>query len=174
MMPRHQKSEELRNLLCGVRCLSLDVDGVLTDGKLYMLPDGQECVAFDIQDGLGLVRLQRAGIHVAAISGRDNEAVRARLRFLNIKHVHLGVTDKAQAMNSLIQSLGIPAEDIAHMGDDLPDLPAFDLVGFRIAVPNAVPEIIERADYVTEQRGGNGAVREVCELLLAANEEVES
>ena len=168
MTPRHRRSDEFNTKLASVRCLTLDVDGVLTDGKLYMLPDGKECVAFDIQDGLGLVQLQRAGIHAAAISGRDNGAVRARLEYLNFRHIYLGVADKARALMDLMQSTGLSADSIAHMGDDLPDMPILDLVGVRIAVPNAMPAVLERADYITFRKGGHGAVREVCEMLLEA------
>jgi 3-deoxy-D-manno-octulosonate 8-phosphate phosphatase (KDO 8-P phosphatase) len=151
-----------------VRLLLTDVDGCWTDGRITIGADGQESVRFHIHDGFGIVLLRKTDVEIALISGRDTAAVRHRANGLGLTIVHLGVRDKATVTGPLLLARGLAREQIAAFGDDLPDLPLFDCAGLRIAPPGAMPEILGRADYVTRAPGGGGALREVCDLLLAA------
>lgn len=151
-----------------VELLILDVDGVLTDGRLHYSDGGVETKAFHAQDGAAIKMLQGAGIPVAIVSGRDSAAVARRARELGIAHVHQGAEDKARALSALCRATGIAPERMAHVGDDIPDLALFDRVGFRVSVPGAHPAVAAEADYVTGTAPGAGAVREVCHLILVA------
>jgi 3-deoxy-D-manno-octulosonate 8-phosphate phosphatase (KDO 8-P phosphatase) len=151
-----------------VRLLVLDVDGVLTDGRLYFGPSGEALKAFHVRDGAGLVAVQRAGIAVAIISGRSSEAVARRAEELQIRHVRQGVHDKARELQALLAHLNIVADQSACVGDDTPDLPMMKLAGLAVAVADAAPEVTSAAHWVTTCKGGRGAVREVCDLLLHA------
>lgn len=153
-----------------VRLLALDVDGVLSDGRLYFSEDGQELKIFDTQDGHGLKMLQNAGIAVAIITGRNTQLVAKRASNLGIKHLLQGREDKLVALKELTTSLNIDLDEVAYVGDDWPDLPAILAAGLGVAVINAHPELRQRADYVTTLSGGRGAVREVCDLLLIAQD----
>jgi 3-deoxy-D-manno-octulosonate 8-phosphate phosphatase (KDO 8-P phosphatase) len=148
--------------------LVLDVDGVLTDGRLYIAASGEEFKVFHVRDGAGIVAVQRAGIAVAIISGRDSAAVSRRADELDIRHVRQGVTDKAAALRSLMNELGVAAAETACVGDDTPDLPMLAVAGLAIAVADAHPEVRSTAHWVTHSNGGCGAVRETCDLLLSA------
>lgn len=149
-----------------IKLLILDVDGVLTDGKLYFSDNGVETKSFHIQDGVGLKLLLKNKIEIAIISGRKSQATLKRMRELGIKHVYLGIADKSQPFMQLKKKLRLNNEDIAAMGDDLPDLTLMHQVGFKIAVADAAPAVRKIADYITKNMGGNGAVREACELIL--------
>ena len=149
-----------------IKLLILDVDGVLTDGKLYIADDGTETKSFHVQDGLGLKLLSENAIAVAVISGRKSKATMLRLEELGIKHSYYGVIDKTQPFNLLKQQLRLQNENIACIGDDLPDLPIIQTAGFGIAVANAVLKVRQAADYVTKAKGGEGAVREICDIIL--------
>ena len=150
-----------------LKLLILDVDGVLTDGTVYYFDNGVEGKGFHIQDGLGMKRLMKRGIEIAIISGKASPATRHRLESLGVRHSYLGVgEDKGQSFLELKQKLGLVDENIVYVGDDLPDLPIMQQVGLSIAVANAVPEIKNLADHVTKRCGGEGAVREVCDMLL--------
>mgnify|MGYP003661542764 FL=1 len=149
-----------------VRLLALDVDGVLTDGRLYFQADGIEIKAFHTQDGHGLKLLKRVGIHVALITGRDSPMVSQRAAALGIDHVHQGCEDKLITLRSLCQRLDIELDQVAYCGDDLPDLSAIKRCGVGIAVPNAPDYMHIHADWTTERLGGHGAVREICDTLL--------
>ena len=153
-----------------IRLVAFDVDGVFTDGRLYLADNGVETKAFHTQDGFGVRQLLRTGIAVAVISGRRSPAVERRMAELDVPHVILGCKDKVAAMDKLAASLGIAIDACAYVGDDIPDLALLEHVGFSVAVANAVPALHERCDYVTRKPGGSGAVREVCELLIAARE----
>ena len=150
-----------------IALLILDVDGVLTDGRLWYGPDGEYIKCFHVHDGAGLKRLMNAGVKVAIISGRDCLAARARLAELGITQTYWGVSDKCAAYDDLKLNLGIDDNQIAYMGDDLPDMPVMQQVAFPIAVANAQPEVLSIASWVTTKEGGHGAVREACEHLLA-------
>lgn len=151
-----------------VRVLLLDVDGVLTDGGLYFTADGETSKRFNTLDGHGLKMLQKAGITPAVVTGRDSQALRARLQALGIVHARFGTEDKHPAAHAILAALGLDWSQAAAMGDDWPDLPMMRPCALRCAPAHAHPEVAARADYVTQARGGHGAVREVCDLLLAA------
>ncbi|MCE7519578.1 KdsC family phosphatase [Vreelandella titanicae] len=148
------------------RLLALDVDGVLTDGRLYFQADGIEIKAFHTQDGHGLKLLKRVGVHVALITGRDSPMVSQRAAALGIDHVHQGCEDKLATLRGLCQRLDIELEQVAYCGDDLPDLAAIKRCGVGITVPNAPDYMHTHADWTTERLGGHGAVREICDTLL--------
>lgn len=150
-----------------IKCLILDVDGVLTDGTIWLTEHGTELKRFHIHDGVGIKRLQNRGIIVAIISGRSSGSVTARMAELQVKHVYQGCADKLPVFNELIHQLGLQPAEVAYMGDDLPDLPVMERVGLSIAVANACPEVKAIADWHTEKSGGRGAVREACDRLLA-------
>jgi 3-deoxy-D-manno-octulosonate 8-phosphate phosphatase (KDO 8-P phosphatase) len=151
-----------------IRLLVLDVDGVLTDGRLYFGSRGEALKAFHARDGYGIRQLISSGVAVAVISGRRSAAVSARCRELGIAPVLLGVADKLAAFARLRKRAGVAARECACVGDDLPDVPLFSLVGLSFAVADAHPLARRAADRVTALPGGLGAVREVCDRLLAA------
>lgn len=151
-----------------VKLLILDVDGVLTDGKIWFTPDGQEVKAFHIHDGMGITQLQQAGIPVAIITSRNSTIVTTRMRELGVNHVYQGQISKMAAFEQLLEKLDLTPEAVAYVGDDLADLPVMQRVGLSIAVANAVAPIKQQADWETEHHGGQGAVREVCDLILEA------
>lgn len=151
-----------------VRLLVLDVDGVLTDGRLFLSAAGEELKVFHVRDGSGLVEIQRAGIDVAIISGRDSAAVTRRAAELGIERVSQGVADKGAALEALLAELGVAAEETACVGDDTPDLPMLNRVGLAIGVADSHPALHEAVHWLTPSPGGRGAVREVCDLLLSA------
>jgi 3-deoxy-D-manno-octulosonate 8-phosphate phosphatase (KDO 8-P phosphatase) len=153
-----------------IRLLVLDVDGVLTDGRLYLSAAGEELKVFHVRDGSGLVAAQRAGIAVAIISGRDSAAVTRRAAELGIRHVRQGVSDKGAELDRLLAELGVAAEHAACVGDDTPDLPMLRRVGLAVAVADAHPAAREAAHWTTPSKGGLGAVREVCDLLLSTRD----
>lgn len=156
--------------LDGVRLVAFDVDGVFTDGRFYLSNDGVESKAFSTQDGYGIRRLIEAGISVAVISGRESRAVEQRMQELGVQFVVQGCGDKIAAFDAITGELQISDAECVFVGDDLPDLPLLDKVGFSVAVRNAVGDLHERCDYVTTAPGGNGAVREVCDLILDARQ----
>jgi 3-deoxy-D-manno-octulosonate 8-phosphate phosphatase (KDO 8-P phosphatase) len=154
--------------LAGIRLLVLDVDGVLTDGGLRYGPGGEVEKIFHVRDGAGIKAVQGAGIGVAVISGRSSEAVACRCRELGITEVHQGVEDKAAVLRALLRRRGLTGAQCACVGDDLPDVPLFALAGIAIAVADAHPAAKAAAHRRTRLAGGAGAVREVCDWLLAA------
>ncbi len=164
-------SAATHNRLAELRLIAFDIDGVFTDGRLYLSDDGIESKAFNTQDGFGIRRLIDAGFEVAVISGRTSTAVGKRMEELGVKHVVLGTRDKGAAFDELTTRLGIRASECAYVGDDIPDLALLDKVGYPIAVANAVEEVRDFCDYTTKAAGGYGAVREICDLVLAARPE---
>lgn len=151
-----------------IRLLILDVDGVMTDGRLHYDADGREFKTFHVRDGYGLKRVMAAGIEVAVISGRRSQSAAGRMAELGIRHVMLGRDDKAAALDELLGRTGIPASAAACVGDDGPDLPVMTRVALPIAVADSHACIAHAAAWRTSLPGGAGAVREVCDLLLAA------
>lgn len=149
-----------------IRWLVLDVDGVLTDGRLYYGDDGQVLRAFHIRDGSAIVLAPRAGLSIAVVSGRADPAVRRRMQELDVREVHLGVTDKGAVLRDIAARYGVSPAEMAFMGDDVQDLPAFAVVGYRMTVPDAPAEIRALADWVAPVPGGQGAVRAAIEHLL--------
>jgi 3-deoxy-D-manno-octulosonate 8-phosphate phosphatase (KDO 8-P phosphatase) len=146
----------------------MDVDGVLTDGTVQICSDGTEAKRFSIIDGLGLILLRSCGVETAWISGRESMATTHRAKELKIPHVIQGRRDKLEALEGLARELGIPLADCAYMGDDFIDAPAIAAAGVGISVSTGLPAAIAAASYVTRRLPGYGAVREVCDLLLAA------
>lgn len=151
-----------------IRLLVLDVDGVMTDGRLHYGSSGEVLKVFHVRDGLGLKLLMRAGIKVSVISGRTSEAVAARCRELGIDHVEQGCEDKVAALDRALETLGIDALETLCVVDDTSDLPLMRTVGHAVAVADAHPDVRRAADRVTTAAGGHGAVREVCDWLLSA------
>lgn len=153
----------------GVRVVFFDVDGVLTDGGLYFSAEGETLKRFHTLDGHGIKLLAQAGIVPAVISGRDSAALRKRLAALGVTHLRLGTEDKRPAAETLLAELNLGWEQAAAMGDDWPDLPVLTQVAFACAPPLAHAEALQVADYVTQARAGEGAARELCDLLLVAS-----
>ena len=155
-----------------IRLLLMDVDGVMTDGKLYHLPreDGQviEIKGFDSQDGIALQWLQWKGIRTGLISGRVSAGAEERARQLNMTYVYQGHLEKVPILEEILEKARLRPEEVAYIGDDLTDVVVMNRVGLGVAVANARPEVQREAHYVTTARGGNGAVREVAELILEA------
>jgi 3-deoxy-D-manno-octulosonate 8-phosphate phosphatase (KDO 8-P phosphatase) len=153
----------------GVRVAFFDVDGVLTDGGLYLSEQGETLKRFHILDGLGIKLLQKAGITPAVITGRDSGPLRARLQALGLAHVHYGTEVKRPAAEATLAALGLDWSQAAAMGDDWPDLPVLRRCAFAVAPPHAHPEVKAVARHVTQAAAGQGAAREYCDLLLVAS-----
>ena len=158
----------LRERASNIRMLVLDVDGVLTDGKLYFDHDGNEMKAFNSRDGLGMKALQRCGIEVAVISGRKSKVVARRMAQLDIQHVYEGRDDKLNAFLHLLEVTGLDAEQICFAGDDWIDLPVLMRVGLAVSVADAEDLVKQQVHWITKRNGGDGAVREICNLILIA------
>lgn len=157
-----------------VKLLVLDVDGVLTNGQVFFGSDGKEALkAFDIQDGLGIKLLKQIGIPTALITGRQSKMVLARAKELGIMHLHMGVENKAIVLDEVLKSLGLNTADCAVMGDDWPDLKMMKSAGFKVCPAQGHSAVKETAHLVTERTGGNSAVREVCDLILKAQNRYE-
>lgn len=162
----------LRDRLARVRLLCLDVDGVMSDGHLYFLGEDEQGprwgMRFAVRDGVGIKRLQAAGIEVAILSEGALPGSQARARSLGVRHAFFGLKDKLSRFATLCQELGLAADQAAFVGDELSDLPLLRAVGFAATVPEAVSDMHRAVHYITQRPGGSGAVREVCELILAA------
>jgi 3-deoxy-D-manno-octulosonate 8-phosphate phosphatase (KDO 8-P phosphatase) len=152
----------------GVKVVFFDVDGVLTDGGLFYSADGETLKRFNTLDGHGLKMLQRAGIVPVVITGRESDALRARLAALGVLHAHYGVENKGPVAQHALDSLGFGWHEAAAMGDDWPDLPMMSRCALACAPANAHTEVLALAHFVTQQRGGEGAVRALCDLLVVA------
>lgn len=165
--PKKQKPS--RELLRRIQLLVLDVDGTMTDGRLYYGKDGEALKAFDVRDGHGLRLLQlHGGVRLAVLTGRRADLVLPRCRELSIEHVVGSSRAKGPALESIAQVMKIPLERTAFMGDDVNDLPALRKAGLALAPRDAAPEVLRESHWVSQKDGGRGAVREACELLLAA------
>lgn len=167
-MSNANNSPPATRLAAQIRLLVLDVDGVLTDGRLIYGADGSEAKAFNVRDGLGIKLAMRAGIEVAVISGRGGPAVERRMAELGIRHVYLEQEDKSAALAKITAATAVELEYVACVGDDLPDMAIMERCALGIAVADAHRTARGAADWVTECPGGHGAVREVCDLLIAA------
>lgn len=165
--------QDIQNKASQVKLVIFDVDGVLTDGSLFLGDDGQEYKAFHSKDGHGMVMLQQSGIMIGIITGRTSEVVRKRMESLGIKHVFQGQKDKLPAYQQLKQELGLADEEIAYVGDDVVDLPVMTKVGLSIAVQDAHNTTKEHAHWITPSAGGRGAAREVCEMLMQAQDKLQ-
>jgi len=157
-----------------IRLVAFDIDGIMTDGGLYLSDSGEEFKRFNSLDGHGLKMLKASGVELAIITGRTSRCVELRAQNLGISHLFQGVEDKLTAMQGLLRKLDIPAEAVAYMGDDVVDLPVMRRVALALTVPEAPQLVRDHAHYVTRRNGGNGAVREVCELILSAQDALEA
>jgi 3-deoxy-D-manno-octulosonate 8-phosphate phosphatase (KDO 8-P phosphatase) len=160
---------DIAQLAKDIKLLILDVDGVCTDGRLYFNDQGECMKAFHVHDGLGIKLLQQRGIVVAIITSRQSKALEQRLAGLEVEHVYQGYENKILAYEKLLETLKLTDEQVAYVGDDLPDLPVMQRVKCAIAVKNAHAIVKENAHWTTTITGGEGAVREVCDLLIQAN-----
>jgi 3-deoxy-D-manno-octulosonate 8-phosphate phosphatase (KDO 8-P phosphatase) len=151
-----------------IELVIFDVDGVMTDGSLFMGDDGQEYKAFNSLDGHGMRMLQEGGINAAIITGRKSKVVEHRMNDLGVTRVYQGYRDKIPAYEALMDDVGLATEQVAYVGDDVVDLPIMTRVGFAIAVQDAHPYVKKHAHWITQNNGGQGAVRDVCELILEA------
>ncbi len=156
-----------------VRLLTCDVDGVLTDGSVYVAQDGSELKAYSSLDGLGMKWLVRSGVAVAWITGSDAPSVTRRAAMLGVTRVYLGADDKLAVWERIRAELSLEASQCAHVGDDFPDLAIMVRCGMGVTVPHAPQALLQRAHYVTRREGGKGAVRELCELILAEQGKLE-
>jgi 3-deoxy-D-manno-octulosonate 8-phosphate phosphatase (KDO 8-P phosphatase) len=168
-MESEYNKSEIESFARGIKLLLMDCDGVLTDGRLYFSSGGEETKVFHARDGQGLVSWHKAGYNSGIISGRCSKIVDLRAGELGVKFVHQGVEDKIQAFLAILAEAYIsdPAE-VAYIGDDIADIPLLKMVGLAVAVADAVDEVKAAAAFVTEAKGGKGAVREVTDLLLSA------
>lgn len=162
------ESSELSQKLAQVKLLALDVDGVLTDGGLYYTESGEELKKFNVKDGLGIKRVMQQGIEVAILTAGSSLATLHRAQRLGITHVFVGVENKLTVLEGLCRQLGFSLEQVAYVGDDLIDLAAMGAVGCPLTVADAMPDNQAAALYITQRGGGEGAVREICDLLLLA------
>ncbi|CZF78358.1 3-deoxy-manno-octulosonate-8-phosphatase KdsC [Grimontia marina] len=162
-----ERARDIKLLIC-------DVDGVFSDGRIYMGNDGEELKAFHTRDGYGVKSLMNAGVEIAIITGRKSAIVERRMGALGIQHIYQGQDDKASAYKDLVKRLGVPAEQTAYIGDDLIDWSVMSQVGLSVCVSDGHPLLAKRADVVTRTPGGYGAVREVCDLILEARGELDA
>ncbi len=153
-----------------VKLLLMDCDGVLTDGKIYFNERGEETKAFNVKDGQGIVSLHRAGIMTGIITGRVFKALEVRAEELGIRFLRQGCDDKVIEFENLLADAGVTSEETAYVGDDLPDLGLLKKAGFAIAVADAVPDVLDDVHYVTDRNGGEGAIREIADLILIARQ----
>ncbi len=167
-MQTQDLSHEILAKARAIRLLILDVDGVLTDGRLVFDEQGREYKAFHARDGHGLKMLQSRGVSVAVISGRNSPSVALRMKQLGVELVYQGYENKLLALESVLNELSLSANQVAMVGDDWLDLPVLKRAGLSIAVKDAHPEVLARVDWVTANSGGQGGVRDVCDLLFTA------
>ncbi len=163
-----ETSQEIIERARKVRLLILDCDGVLTDGRIIMMPDGDETKSFDVKDGHAMVMFQRAGLKIGIISGRRSSVVRARAKELGVAHLHEMAWVKTEPYLSILAEEQASDEEVCYVGDDVVDIPLLRRAGFAVAVADAVEEVKEFSHLVTARRGGRGAVREVIEMILKA------
>jgi len=159
-------SDSIRSRLRNIRVAVFDLDGVLTDGRVYVLGDGQELRSMHVRDGYALARATEAGLPIWVISGAHPAGVRKRLERLGVQEISFGIADKAKEWDRLVQKYSINAKDILFMGDDLPDLPLMHQAGISVCPSNAATEILEAADYIVPLAGGEGCVRHILEECL--------
>lgn len=168
MKPGQRIADQTENInkLKRIKLLALDVDGVLTDGGIIYSDSTREIKVFNVKDGLGIRLLMSSGVKVCVVTGRRSKALYRRCSDLGITYILEGIDNKGEVMNRILEQTGFSAEEIAFVGDDLPDLSIMKRVGLSIAVADAHSVVVENADMVTSVKGGMGAVREVCETIL--------
>jgi 3-deoxy-D-manno-octulosonate 8-phosphate phosphatase (KDO 8-P phosphatase) len=162
----NQNLESLKARVSQLSVMIFDIDGTLTDGRIFWVPNSGWTQMYSVRDGMGIKRLQEAGMEVAAISGGDSLSAQMRMQSLGIKHVHFGSQDKVAHFETLLELLKVTPERCGYMGDELVDLPLLQAVGFSAAPPEAPDEVRSRVHYVAQRAAGFGAAREVCEFIL--------
>lgn len=162
-------TEQLKN----IKIFLSDVDGVMTDARIWLNTDGEWCRHFSIYDGMGLKRLQELGVKTGIITAALANDVRKRFEFLKVDYFREGSKDKIKDLNGILEQAGFHPKEVCYIGDDLMDLPVIKEVGFGVTVPHALSEIKEGSDYVTQNQGGYGAVREICEMIIQAHKKEE-
>lgn len=160
-----QRAQKIKLFVC-------DVDGVFSDGRIYLGNDGEELKAFHTKDGFGLKAIMKLGIDVAIITGRQSNIVENRMSALGVKYIFQGKDDKLSVYNALLEQLNLTTEETAYIGDDVVDLPVMEKVGLSIAVNDAHPLVLQQANLVTTVKGGFGAVREICDLFLQCQQQL--
>ncbi|HIE33394.1 MAG TPA: HAD-IIIA family hydrolase [Thermodesulfobacteriaceae bacterium] len=166
--------EEVLKRARKVKLLLLDVDGILTEGRIIVDAEGREIKSFFVQDGMGIKLLQRSGVEVGILSSRNSRPVTHRARELGIELVFQGELEKGRLYQKILEDKGLTDAEVAYMGDDWVDIPVLKRVGLAITVPEAWPPVKEWVHYVTQRPGGRGAVREVCDLILKAHDKWEA
>lgn len=166
--------QDIMDKAAAIRLVIFDVDGVLTDGSLFIGDDGQEYKAFNSRDGHGMKMLQASGVDIGIITGRTSQVVKYRMDSLGIKHVYQGQLDKLPAFEELIQQLGLSPEQVAYVGDDVVDLPILVRAGLAIAVQDAHPLVKQHSHWITPNCGGRAAARDVCELIMQSQDTLQS
>ncbi|GLT18355.1 3-deoxy-D-manno-octulosonate 8-phosphate phosphatase [Vibrio zhanjiangensis] len=162
------------NIAKTIKLLICDVDGVFSDGLIYMGNNGEELKTFHTRDGYGVKSLMKAGIDIAIITGRKSDIVENRMKALGISLIYQGQDDKLKAYDDICKRLNVAPEHTAYIGDDLIDWPVMEKVALKVCVGDGHPLLVTRANYVTQTLGGHGAVREVCDLILQSRDELES
>ena len=157
-----------------IKLLVCDVDGVFSDGRIYLGNDGEELKAFHTKDGFGIKALGASSVDVAIITGRNSAIVANRMKALNVAHIIQGQEDKLPALTQLVEQLGVKLEQVAYIGDDVPDLACIEAVGLGICVVDGHPLVLQKADYTTFTRGGFGAVRETCDMIMQSQGSLSS
>lgn len=167
-MSEQRLNDSLLERAAKVKLLLMDCDGVLTDGKLYYSANGEEIKIFNVKDGQGIVNWHKAGFRSGVITGRSSQMLAIRSKELGIEFVKQASANKVNDLSAIFEAANVSIEEVAFIGDDLPDLAVFEHIGFSIAVADSVKELIDAAEYVTISTGGNGAVREAIDLILGA------
>ncbi|REL25652.1 3-deoxy-manno-octulosonate-8-phosphatase KdsC [Thalassotalea euphylliae] len=167
-------AERVMNSASDIKLLVCDVDGVFSDGRIYLGNQGEELKAFHTKDGYGVKALIASGVTVAIITGRNSRIVNDRMKALNISHIIQGKEDKLPEMQALMSELSISAEQVAYIGDDMADLPCIEYAALGVAVKDAHPAVLAKADYCTYTLGGFGAVRELCDLIMLSQNTLSS
>ena len=160
------KHVDLKETAKKIKLVAFDVDGVMTDGSLTFLEDGREIKTYNAKDGLGVVMLSRAGLITSIITARENNAVKLRAEMINIKELYMGQKNKVLALDELIQKYQIALDEVAYMGDDLPDICVLEKVGLSCCPNDAVETVKEKCNFISSCDGGRGAVRELCDFIL--------
>lgn len=170
MSPEEITKEELKAKAERIKLFIMDVDGVLTDGRIILGEDGQELKSFNVKDGAGIKLAQQSGIRTAIVTGRSSQAVTRRADELDIEEVYQGISDKTVVFEELITKYDLTPDEVSYIGDDLADILLLKQVGLSLTVPNGVDEVKQEVDYITNNPGGDGAIREVIEMILKLKE----
>jgi 3-deoxy-D-manno-octulosonate 8-phosphate phosphatase (KDO 8-P phosphatase) len=160
----------IKSNIARIKALLLDVDGVMTDGKLHYSARGEEIKSFDVKDGLGIQLLLNTNILVGIISGRNSDALEKRIKDLGIQHIYMDSSNKKKDLQNFLETTGLQLEEVAYVGDDLPDLTAIMMCGFSACPSDACSEVLDAVDHVSSKRGGDGVVREIAELILRSTD----